>query len=322
VKITSGDQPSASFAPAGGKTLPFHREMSFEYGVLQDIAPGVRRLVCPNASPFTFKGTNTYVIGQGEVAVIDPGPDAPEHIANLLSELSRGGEAVTQILITHVHSDHSGGALHLHHATGAPIAGRTRTGAERQEPGRSPSGKSFLTVLDYHRELSDGDVIEGAGFELVALHTPGHAPDHMCYRLNSAPILFSGDHVMGWNTTVIAPPEGHMGSYIRSLEKLLAGTDVMYLPGHGGAIDEPQRFVKALIMHRRWREAEIAECLRTGFNTIDLIVPRIYGQLESALSGAAALAVFAQIELMIEKGIVATETRQKATMESAFVLTG
>jgi glyoxylase-like metal-dependent hydrolase (beta-lactamase superfamily II) len=317
----SAVEDEAHLRRPGGKPLPFHREMAFDYGVLQDVAPGVRRLVCQNPSPFTFKGTNTYVVGEGAVGVIDPGPDAAEDVERLVESLASGGERVAQILVTHVHSDHSGAAARLKAMTGAPILGHPRHGRERAEPGRSPSGKPFLTVIDYDQDVGDGDVIEGEGWRLEAVHTPGHAPDHLCYRYGVRDVMFSGDHVMGWNTTIIAPPEGHMGRYIRSLERLLSGPETVFLPGHGGPIDEPQRYVKALIMHRRWREAEIAECLRNGLATIDLILPKIYGQLESALSGAAALAVFAQLELMIEKGLVLSEP-SPPTLESVFQMKG
>ncbi len=298
--------------------LPFHREMVFEYGVLQDVAPDVRRLVCDNPSPFTFKGTNTYVVGRGEVAVIDPGPDDPRHVANLMAALGATGETVSHILITHVHADHSGSAIALKERSGATLCGMPRSPEAMNAAMQSPSGKAFLALLNYDRALGDGDRIDGPGWSLSAIHTPGHAPDHLCYGFAQGRLMFSGDHVMGWNTTVIAPPEGHMGRYIGSLERLLAGDEEIYLPGHGGAIETPQRYVKALIMHRRWREAEIMECLRQGLDTIDLIVPRIYGQLESALSGAAALAVFAQIELMLEKGIVQTPGRP--SLESRFAV--
>jgi glyoxylase-like metal-dependent hydrolase (beta-lactamase superfamily II) len=303
------------------KPLPFQREMVFAYGEFQDVAPGVRRLVCDNPTPFTFKGTNTYILGQGEVAVIDPGPLAPEFGETLLAALARTGERVSHILVTHCHSDHSGSVDFLRARTGAAAYGFGRpNGADVFDARHAPSGKAFITPVDYDYLLTDGMNVEGQGWAVTVLHTPGHAPDHLCFSLRDAPVLFSGDHVMGWNTTVVAPPEGHMGTYIRSLEKLLPGEEALFLPGHGGPIEQPQRLVKAFIMHRRWREAEIAECLRSGLETIDLIVPRIYGRLESALSGAAALAVFAQIELMIEKGLVQTLNRQPPSLTSQFAL--
>lgn len=301
------------------KPLPFHREMNFEYGKLQPVTPGVRRLVCNNPSSFTFHGTNTYVAGEGSVAVIDPGPDAPDQVESLLAALGRNGERVSHILITHTHSDHTGNAALLKERTGAPVYGMPRGASSNIAAAQSPSGKNFLTPVDYDQPLAHGDLIDGEGWALKALHTPGHAPDHLCYAFPSADVLFSGDHVMGWNTTVIAPPEGHMGSYIRSLEILLDGEESTYLPGHGGSIGSPQRLVKALIMHRRWREAEIVECVRSGLNTTGLIVPKIYAQLESALAGAAALSVFAQLEFLLEKGIV--ETRGQPSLHSEFALT-
>jgi glyoxylase-like metal-dependent hydrolase (beta-lactamase superfamily II) len=301
--------------------LPFQREMNFAYGELQEVAPGVRRFVCQNPSPFTFKGTNAYVLGQGEVGLVDPGPADEGHGEALLAALARAGDRVSHILLTHCHADHSGAVDFMRKRTGAPAFGFARAnGAAFPDARHSPSGRSFIIPVDFDQRLADGDSVEGQGWAVTALHTPGHAPDHLCFALRGEPLLFSGDHVMGWNTSVVAPPEGHMGAYIRSLEKLLRGEQNLFLPGHGGPIEQPQRLVKAFIMHRRWREAEIAECLRSGIETIDLIVPKIYGRLDSALSGAAALAVFAQIELMMEKGLVRTANCQPASLESRFAL--
>jgi glyoxylase-like metal-dependent hydrolase (beta-lactamase superfamily II) len=284
------------------KTPPFSREMQFQYGVLTKVAPGLRRLVCRNPSPFTFKGTNLYVIGEGNVAVIDPGPVEGDHLDVLTDALK--GETITHIVLTHGHSDHSGAVAALKGRTGAMTSGMARAAGDPAAGARGPSGRSFVTPVAFDLELRHGDRIAGDGWEIEAIHTPGHAPDHLCFHIAAENILLSGDHVMGWNTTVIAPPEGHMGSYLGALDLLLNRNEPVFFPGHGGPILEPQRFVKALIFHRRWRESEIMECLRTGVAKIEEMVPRMYSGIEPALSKAAALSVFAQLEYMVEKGTV------------------
>ena len=158
--------------------------------------------------------------------------------------------------------------------------------------------------MAFDRPLQDGGKVTGDGWEVEAIHTPGHAPDHLCFSITGRDTLLSGDHVMGWNTSVVAPPEGNMGHYMRSLEVLMARKEAIYYPGHGGPIAEPQRFVKALIFHRRWRESEIGECLREGLSKIDQVVPKLYPTIEPALTRAASMAVLAQLEFMVEKGIV------------------
>ncbi len=302
----------------GHKTPPFSRDMAFQYGVLERIAPGLRRIVCHNPSPFTFKGTNLYVIGEGNVAVIDPGPASGEQLDVLCDAL--GNEIVTHILVTHCHADHSGAAEALKARTGAPVYGMPRAAGQLSAGAKGPSGRSFIIPVAFDIPLQHGGRIEGDGWEIQAIHTPGHAPDHLCFHLRGPNILFSGDHVMGWNTSVVAPPEGHMGSYMRGLEFLLERKDAAYFPGHGAPINEPQRFVKALIFHRRWREMEITEALRAGLRTIGEMVPRIYNGLDTSLTGAASLAVLAHLEYMAEKGTVAALKPGPLTMEQEFAL--
>lgn len=302
--------------PKDKQPLPFYREMNFEYGVLQQVAPGLRRLVCHNPGPFTFKGTNSYILGKGEVAVVDPGPPSGEQLEILAKALA--GETISHILITHCHGDHSGAAVALKERTGAILCGMPRGAGD---PATGPSGRNFIIPVEYDRALKNGDRLAGREWEVEAVHTPGHAPDHLCFRILGENILLSGDHVMGWNTTIVAPPEGHMGSYIRSLELLMEGEEATYFPGHGGPVSEPRRFVKALIFHRLWRENEIAECLRDGLATISQMVPRMYAGLDPSLMGAASLAVFAQIEFMIEKGLVAP-SRFPIDIDQQFALTG
>jgi len=288
--------------PSAAK-LAFNREMKFEYGVLQPVLPGVRRLVANNAGPFTFKGTNTYVVGTGEVAVIDPGPDNAEHLDALMAELS--GERISHIVLTHTHRDHSDGIARLKERTGATLVGYGPTGEERGVHTPDGTDSSFVDE-DFapDQALREGDTVRGENWALDAIHTPGHAPDHLCFGLMGERTVFSGDHVMGWNTTIVAPPEGHMGRYIGSLERLMKRNDKVFLPAHGGRIETPQRVVKAYIMHRKWREGAIYTCLEDGLGSIPEIVAKIYPDLNPDLFGAAALSVLAHLEYLSERGLV------------------
>ncbi len=302
------------------KTPPFSREMAFEYGTLERVVPGLRRLVCHNPGPFTFKGTNLYVIGEGAVAVADPGPDAGAQIEVLLEAL--GSERVTHILVTHCHADHSGAVAALRKRTGASTCGMPRRPSDPGAEAKGPLGRSFIVPVHFDIPLEHGSKLDGPRFEIEAVHTPGHAPDHLCYYIPAGNVLLSGDHVMGWNTSVIAPPEGHMGSYMRSLELLTKRGESLYFPAHGGPIRDPQRYVKALILHRRWRESEIIACLRGGTVTVSGMVPRIYSGIDPSLLGAAALAVFAQLEFMAEKGTVVVRRPGPLAIDQEFALAG
>ncbi|MGO8778750.1 MAG: MBL fold metallo-hydrolase [Rhodomicrobium sp.] len=299
-------------------TPPFSREMVFEYGALEQVAPGLRRLVCHNPGPFTFKGTNLYVIGDGEVAVADPGPDTDAQIDVLLKALGR--ERITHILVTHCHADHSGAVAALKERTGASTCGMPRRPSDPGADAKGPSGHSFIVPVQFDTPLEHGSRLAGTSFEIEAVHTPGHAPDHLCYYIPASNTLLSGDHVMGWNTSVIAPPEGHMGSYMRSLDLLMTRGEAIYFPGHGAPIRDPQRYVRALIFHRRWRESEIIECLRNGAVTVSGMVPRMYGGLDPSLLGAAALAVLAQLEFMAEKGLVVVTKSGPLAIDQEFAL--
>jgi glyoxylase-like metal-dependent hydrolase (beta-lactamase superfamily II) len=280
--------------------IPFRREFSFEYGRLEPVAAGVRRIVARNPSPFTFRGTGTYVIGSGEVAVIDPGPDLADHVEALLAGLA--GERVTHILITHTHRDHSPAAAALKAATGAPTLGfGPHGGGVRGEPGVEEGGD-----LDFVPDVAvrDGERIAGRGWRFEAVHTPGHTSNHLCFALEDSGILFSGDHVMGWSTSVISPPDGDMAAYMASLDKLLGRPDSVYWPTHGPAIGEPKRHVRAFIAHRREREAGILDCLSAGVEEIDSIVERLYISLQPGLRRAAGRSVQAHLIDLVERGIV------------------
>jgi glyoxylase-like metal-dependent hydrolase (beta-lactamase superfamily II) len=290
------------------EALPFKTTMQFAYGEPRELAPGVVRIVANNPSPFTFKGTNTYIVGTGgDVALIDPGPDDPVHLDAILKAI--GKRRLTHVLITHTHRDHTDGLPALLAATGAETAGFGHQALNRGSKRTSPSGSEFVD-RDFIPDvpLADGQTLQGEGWAFEALHTPGHAPDHLCFALAGEGILFSGDHVMGWNTSVVAPPEGKMANYIRSLEKLIGRDDRVYFPGHGGQFEDPQRLVKAYLLHRRMRENAILECIRGGNATVRGIVPVIYRGLDAKLVNAASLSVLAHVEHLIERGLVRCET--------------
>ena len=297
--------------------VAFNRSIEFEYGELRQLAPGVRRLVANNPSPFTYTGTNTYVIGENDVAVIDPGPAEPEHLENLLASLD--GERISHIFLTHTHRDHSDLIEPLRAATGAKVLGFGPTEAPRGLAATGPTSDDFVDHdFKPDQTLRSGDTVKSETWALDAIHTPGHAPDHLCYALVGKRMVFSGDHVMGWNTSVIAPPEGNMRDYLESLERLLERYDVAFFPGHGGQIKSPRRVVRAYLMHRKWREAAIYKCIEDGLSVIPQIVPKIYTKLDEKLFGAAALSVLAHLEHLTERGLVAADGQP--SLETAFTL--
>lgn len=298
--------------------IPFDVAFEEPPGPLVRLSPLVRRIVAPNPGPMTFKGTCTYVVGQGAVAVIDPGPEMPEHIESLLRGL--GNERVAQILVTHTHRDHSPGARLLQAATGAPIIG-----CGPHITARAPTEAEAASVQnsnDYDhkpdRVLADGEILEGAGFTLQAVATPGHTMNHLAFALPEEATLFSGDHVMAWSTTVIVPPSGSMGAYRASLDALRGRSETLYWPGHGGPVREPQRFIRALLQHRRQRDVAILSRLRAGDATIVAIVARIYDGLDPRLTRAASLSVQAHLEEMMEHGTVLADG--VPSMDAAFRL--
>jgi glyoxylase-like metal-dependent hydrolase (beta-lactamase superfamily II) len=282
----------------------FRTAMDFAYGVARELAPGVARIVANNPGPFTFKGTNTYLIGTGDaLALIDPGPEDAAHLDAILAAVGR--RRIGHILITHTHRDHVDGLAALVAATGARTAGFGRQAREPAARRTGPSGSEYVDQ-DFAPDirLAHGDRLTGDGWAVTALHTPGHAPDHLCFELEGTGLLFSGDHVMGWNTSVVAPPEGSMADYLRSLELLGERSDRLYLPGHGGRVEEPQRMAKAFLLHRRMREQAILDCIRAGTNTVKAIVPAIYRDLDPRLTKAASLSVLAHVEHLVSRGLV------------------
>jgi glyoxylase-like metal-dependent hydrolase (beta-lactamase superfamily II) len=287
--------------------IPFDRSFEDPPGQLRQVSPLIRRMVAGNSGPFTFTGTCTYVVGQGEVAVIDPGPDDPEHVQRLLAALA--GERVTHIAITHTHRDHSPASRALQAATGAPIVGCAPHRASRPLADGETNRLEASADRDYapDRVTAEGESISGPGWTLTALETPGHTANHLAFGLAEENALFSGDHVMAWSTTIVAPPDGSMGDYMASLAKLQARDDRVYWPGHGGPVVNPSRFVRALVHHRRQREASILDRVAAGDGFIAEIVPKLYEGLAPALHGAAALSVYAHLEDLAQRGVVATE---------------
>ena len=287
-----------------GLEIPLRREMSFHYGVPSGILPGVVRLVAENPGPFTFKGTNTYLVGSKSLAVIDPGPKDEAHFEAILA--AAHGRPISHIFITHAHRDHVDGLARLQEATGAASVAIGRAHLDVPDVLNSPSGKSFIDLaFEPDRQVADGDVIEGEDWAIEVVFTPGHAPDHICLSLKDRGVLFSGDHVMAWNTTVIAPPEGHMADYMASLERLLDLNIDLHLPAHGGRLEDARRTVKAFLLHRPWREKAILQAIRKRGLTVRGIVGLIYRGLDEDLVTAACLSVRAHVEHLREQNLVA-----------------
>ena len=264
-------------------------------GALDPLSPLVRRLAAPNASPMTSTGTCTYLVGKGDVVIIDPGPDDPRHLRNLLAATE--GERIRAILVTHSHSDHVGLLAKLKRASGAEVLG---AGAMAATGGGLDAGADRAYAPD--RELKDGETFNSGALALTAIATPGHAPNHLCFAFPKENALFSGDHVMAWSTTIVAPPEGSMNAYLASLEKLRGRSEAIFWPGHGGGIVEPQRYVGALIKHRLQREAAILTRIQAGDATIAAIADKVYRDLAPALKGAAQLSTLAHVERLIGLG--------------------
>jgi glyoxylase-like metal-dependent hydrolase (beta-lactamase superfamily II) len=272
-----------------------------------EAAPGVRRVLANNPGPFTFKGTVSYIVGRGQVAIIDPGPLDETHIAALLDAVR--GETVTHIFVTHTHRDHSPAVPRIKAATGALVLAEGPHRAARPlNIGEAPRlDASNDTEFRPDRALADGEVVAGRGFTIEAVATPGHAANHMAFAFKEANLLFSGDHVMAWSTPVVAPPDGAMSDYMASLQKLARRSEQIYLPGHGGAVREAPRFVQHYIRHRQGREAAILHRLAKGETDIPSLVRAIYIGLDPRLVKAAGLSVLAHLEDLVARGLVTTE---------------
>jgi glyoxylase-like metal-dependent hydrolase (beta-lactamase superfamily II) len=287
--------------------IPFDRTFDLAPGKVEEVVPGVRRLLADNPSPFTFKGTVSYIVGRGRVAIVDPGPLDEAHIAALLDAVR--GETVTHIFVTHTHHDHSPAVPRIKAATGATVlAEGPHRPARPLNVGEAPRAEaSNDTDFRPDRALADGEVVSGAGWTIEAVATPGHTANHMAFAFKEADLLFSGDHVMAWSTPVVAPPDGAMSDYMASLEKLARRSEPVYLPGHGGAVRDAPRFVQQYISHRRGREAAILHRLGKGEADIPTLVRAIYIGLDPRLVPAAGRSVLAHLEDLAARGQVATE---------------
>ncbi|MDP3411402.1 MBL fold metallo-hydrolase [Bosea sp. (in: a-proteobacteria)] len=284
--------------------IEFDRSATAPPGELARLSPLVRRLIAGNGGPMTFTGTCSYIVGQGRVAIIDPGPDDAVHVEKLLAAVS--GETVSHIVVTHTHRDHSPAVSALKAATGAIVVGCGPHRASRELAQGEINRLDAAADRDYapDEEMAQGDTITGPGWSLAAVATPGHTANHLAFTLAEESTLFSGDHVMAWSTSVVAPPDGSMAAYMASIETLRGMDHALYRPGHGGPVTEPQRFLRGLVQHRRQREAAILGRLRAGDARIDAMVPPIYQGLPPALHGAAALSVLAQLEDLVARGVV------------------
>jgi glyoxylase-like metal-dependent hydrolase (beta-lactamase superfamily II) len=270
-------------------------------GDAEQLEPLVRRVLAPNASPFTYTGTQTYLVGGPEgVAVIDPGPAEDDHLAAL--ERAIGGAPVVAILCTHTHRDHSPAAAPLAARTGAPVVGCAALVLDSAGP---RADAPFDQTYAPDRVLADGDQVSGPGWALTAVATPGHTSNHLCFALNGTGALFTGDHVMGWSTTVVAPPDGDMADYMASLDKLRARDDPVYYPAHGPAVNNPQQLVRGMIGHRRQRERQIVRLLGERPQDIADMVPVMYKGVSEYLWPAAGLSVLAHLLDLERRGVVA-----------------
>ena len=294
--------------------IPFVRQMAFEYGRCDPVSPLIRRVIANNPGPFTFHGTGTYIVGAGEVAVIDPGPMIAEHLDALMA--ATAGERIAAILVTHDHADHAPLAAGLAALTGAPILG-CEPHPDRQAP---PQGVEEGVDRFYApgRILADGEAVTGPGWTLRAVTTPGHTANHICFALEQENALFTGDHVMGWSTTVITPPDGDMTAYYASLRKTIAGGYATLWPTHGPPVTEPGPFMDAYLNHRLRREAGILAVLARGPTTVDALVSEVYVGLDARLKKAAASSVLAHLLHLVGTGQVISDGRPE--LESEFGL--
>ncbi len=295
--------------------IPFRRKMDFAYGNSEAVGPKIRRVIAENPSPFTLYGTGTYILGTGQVAVIDPGPADPVHINAILEAVK--GEEITHVLVTHTHMDHSPGCRLLKEHTDAKTyaygphgAGKLEEGVTVEEGGDMEFQPDVL--------VQDGDIIEGGDWSVECVYTPGHTSNHMCFQLRESKVLFTGDHVMGWSTSIISPPDGDMAAYMESLQKLLERDDELYWPTHGPVIDDPKAHVLAFIAHREERETQILKCIDQGVHNILDMVPLMYKDTPEFMYPAAARSVLAAIEYLVAKGTLSVIDGQGLTLESRY----
>jgi glyoxylase-like metal-dependent hydrolase (beta-lactamase superfamily II) len=287
--------------------IPFNKKLDLVPDTVDEPASGVRRVMANNPGPFTFKGTLSYIVGRGKVAIVDPGPEDAAHTQALLDAVR--GETVTHIFVTHTHRDHSPGVRALKVQTGATVYAEGPHRAARplhigeHNPLDSSGDHEFMADV----RLKDGEFVEGDGWVIEGITTPGHTANHMAFALRDKNILFAGDHVMGWSTSIVAPPDGAMSDYMASLHKLARRDETLYFPGHGPEIRDAKRFVNYYILHRRAREASILHRLGKGATDIPTIVRAIYIGIDPRLTGAAGLSVLAHMEDLVARGLVQTD---------------
>jgi len=285
----------------------FRTEFDPRYGEAVELVPGISRITANNPSPFTFHGTNTYLLGESSVAVIDPGPADKEHLKTVLAAI--GGRKVSHIIVTHTHMDHSPLARPLAEATGAPILaeGPHRPARKLALGEHNPLDASADMEFQPDQQLHHLDQIEGDEWALTAVFTPGHTANHMAFALNGTDYLFPGDHVMSWATSIVAPPDGAMSPYMASLDMLLDIEQSTYFPGHGGRLNNAHAFVRALKAHRKMREQAVLDQIRKGRTNIPDMVAVIYRNTDKRLHNAAGLSVLAHIEDLLERGAITSD---------------
>jgi glyoxylase-like metal-dependent hydrolase (beta-lactamase superfamily II) len=281
--------------------IPFIRTLEAPYEASLQLSPLVSRVLAHNPGPFTFKGTGVYIVGKTDVAVIDPGPIIPEHLDALKRALD--GKRVTHILVTHTHNDHSPAAQPLKEWTGAKTYAYGPHGSGKAEDGVKVEEGGDMAFLPDVR-VKDGDVIKGNGFTFECVYTPGHTSNHMCFALREEKALFTGDHIMGWSTTVVTPPDGDMAQYMASVRKLLARDDEILYPTHGAPVTDPKPFLEAYLDHRLDRERQILACIKEGVSTIQEMVARMYVDVDKRLHPAASRSVLAHLIQLTNEGRV------------------
>ena len=295
------------------------RNFDPNYGSSVELAPGVRRLTAQNPSPFTFHGTNTYLLGQKSLVVVDPGPVLSDHLNAIMA--ASAGSTIEAILVTHTHVDHSPGAKALQKASGAPIVGCGPHVSSRplMEGEVNPLDASGDRDYSPDQHLKHGEIFEAAGLSLEVVATPGHTANHLSFAIRDENLLLSADHVMAWSTSIVAAPDGNMRDYMASLETLVTRPEDTYLPGHGGIVHDAKDYVQALKDHRQGREQSILRELSSGPKRISEIVEVLYADVDRTLHTAAGLSVFAHLEDLCERGFVSSHPGMSLT--SKFELT-
>ena len=290
------------------------KTLSKDYNIVENISFLVKKVIAPNPSPFTLHGTGTFIIGREQVCIIDPGPLIERHVNNILKAVDK--KTISHILITHTHADHSPAANILKQKTGA------KTYAFDSYP-KGIKGSKFEEAHDKEFipdiKLKDSDIIAGKDWTIKAIHTPGHTSNHLCYSLEEEKILFTGDHVMGLATTVIIPPDGNMDDYISSLKKILINNYNLYLPTHGDAIENPQKYVRGLLAHRKMREVQILDELKKNSISINEMVPKFYSTTDERLWPAASMSLLATLVSLEKKKIIISKKNHLRDNEKVWI---